>query len=367
MFEHFDDPNPPEPTRHQRDSIGRRALAIRHRRRRRVAGTVVGLCSLGIIGLVAFASYDLNRLDKVDKVDVATQPAPTTHNAETILLVGTDRGLVPGIDTAGADLIAAVRLDSTTGKVAVLQIPRDLSAVDPRTHQPEKLAEIFRTGGAAPLVEAIHQTLGIGIQHYVQIDPAGFVGLVDAVGGANVSIPNSTRDGRDGIALPAQRCSALSGDSLLALARARSIEVQIDGVWTPDTTGDLGRMGRQNVLATALLRSFERVDLRDPATVHRLVGIFSSHVTVDQGLDADELIDLGRKLHATGADGIATAWLPIVANPAAPSGSVSLGLGSGWQQRVDAFEKGLASGTAHRDAEPGATPPAAARLALEAC
>ncbi len=367
MFEHLDDPNPPEPDRHQRDLIGQRARVIRHRRRRRATTTVVGAVALGAVGLAGFASYDLHRLDKVRKVAVATQPAPTADGTQTVLLVGTDRDIAPGSPTAGADTIAAVRLDADNHQVTVLQIPRDLSTVAPQTEQSAKLTDIFRAGGAGPLVEAVQHALGISIQHYVQIDPSGFLGLADAVGGADVAIPDSTRDTRDGLSLPKNACSNLTGESVLALARARSVEVQINGTWTPDTTGDLGRMARQNALAKALLSSFRKINLSDPSTLHRLVGVFSSHVTVDKSLDADQLIDLGRDLHAIPAGGIATDWLPLTGSTIPSTGASSLSLGAGWQDAVNAFERGLPSGTAPSYAAPGATPSPINAVTLEAC
>lgn len=368
MFEHLDDPNPPGPNHDQRDVVGRRARAIRHRRRRRATGSVVGVVALGAVGVAGFATYDMHRLNGVRKVSVATQPAPTADGIQTVLLVGTDREVAPGVTTTeGADLIAAVRLDTQKHEIAVLQIPRDLSVVDPQTEQAAKLTDIFRSGGPGPLLEAIQSTLGISMQRYVQVDPAGFVDLVDAVGGADVAIPDSTRDIRDGLSLPANACSNLSGESVLALARARSVEVQIDGTWTPDTTGDLGRMGRQNVLAKALLTSFRKIDLSDPTNLHRLVGVFSGHATVDKSLDADQLIDLGRELHAVPEDAITSAWLPLTSGTIPSTGASSLALGAGWQHAVNDFEQGRPSGAAPSYAAPGATQAPINAVTIEPC
>lgn len=337
MFDQLDDPNPPRADRSRYERVVDRATTIRHRRRRRTAGFVAGTVAAGVLGIVGFASYDAHRLDGLHKVSVAAHLAPASPDgAETFLLVGTDRNLFSGVGvtTAGADSILAVRVDPANRSITALQIPRDLRVTSSSGALTPPLRSVFRNGGPSALLTALHEGLGLDVQHYLSIDPAGFVDMVDLVGGTRIKAAQDLRDTRTGLALSGDSCTHIDGATALALARSRWMETREDsGRWTLDGLGDVSRIQRQAILSQALLDSFRSMDFHDPVTLHQLVDALAAHATVDPGLGADSLFRLAKHLHDVTTDGVAFAQLP---SAAATDGTSQMWLtpAQGWQAAI---------------------------------
>ena len=113
--------------------------------------------------------------------------------------------------------------------MTVLPIPRDLEV-----------------GGPACTVRAVQQLTGLRIDRVIGIDFAGFKAMVDAVGGVQVNICQPIIDTELGTVIPTVGQQVITGDTALNLVRAR----QVHG----DPTGDLGRIRRQQIVLSALLR-----------------------------------------------------------------------------------------------------------------
>lgn len=335
MFEHFDDPTPPNPDAEGCTRVVMRARQRRRRRRRRVAASTTGFVAVGVLAVAGFFVTEARRLDSVNRVDVATQPS-TDPGVQTFLVVGTDRGVN---STAGADAIAAIRIDGATHSASVLAIPRDLTIADSATGDVAKVSAIFRSHGPSGLVSSIQDALGIDVSHYVQVDPAGFAALIDSTGGVEVRSSVSLRDLRSGLRITGGRCTQLDGDTALALARARSVEVERGGRWQADGLSDIGRMQRENILGRALLDSLHHANLTDPVGLDHLVDAFVGHVTVDSGLRRDDLIAVVRTARSIPVGEISTAWLPVE-DSERPDGASGLSLGAGWEATVDEFTSG---------------------------
>src|SRR5690606_22041117 len=97
-----------------------------------------------------------------------------------------------------------------------------------------KLNAAFAFGGPSLLVETIEQATGVRIDHYVEVNFAGFVGMVDALEGVEVCVPQAINDPDARLKLPAGD-QHLDGVEALKYVRARKFDKQ----------GDLGRMRRQ--------------------------------------------------------------------------------------------------------------------------
>ncbi|HET8931690.1 MAG TPA: LCP family protein, partial [Acidimicrobiales bacterium] len=340
MFEHFDDPKPPSPDPEGCTRVVGRARQRRRRRRRRVAVSTTGFVAVGVLAVAGFFVTEARRLDSVNRVDVATQPS-SEPGVQTILVVGTDRGVSSAMvgAGAGADAIAAIRIDGAAHTVSVLAIPRDLALADSATGNPATVSAIFRSRGPSGLISSIQDALRVDVSHYIQVDPAGFAALIDSTNGVEVRSSASLRDLRSGFRLPGGVCTQLDGESALALARSRFVEVDRGGRWEPDGLSDIGRMQRENILGRALLDSLQRANLADPVSLDHLVDAFVDHVTVDAGLHRDDLIDLVRTVRSIPVGQISTAWLPLDIGEQ-PDGATSFELGPDWQATVDEFTSG---------------------------
>ncbi|MBN9111146.1 MAG: LCP family protein [Pseudonocardia sp.] len=144
--------------------------------------------------------------------------------------------------------------------------------------------------GRKALVATVTQLTGIVVDHYAEINLAGFVELTDAIGGVPVCLTEPVDDARySGAVLPAGP-QTLDGANALAFVRQRH---GLEG-------GDLDRITRQQAymagLANTLLGGGR---LADPATVQRLLGIVGRYVVLDQGWDLDQIVGQVRQVSAS--------------------------------------------------------------------
>jgi LCP family protein required for cell wall assembly len=303
MFEHLDDPAGFTPDAGLREAAVARGRRLRSLRRLAAVGAGVTLL-LATVG-VAGGLYVARRDAAIDRVDVATEPSP--DGATNVLLVGTDGR--PGVEGARADAIAVLRIEPD-GSMRLLSIPRDL--VDPRTGR--RLA--FGTaagdaggggGGLHGLVDVVHHLTGIPVDHYVELGLAGFVDVVDAIGGLRLAVDVPLRDRGTGLDLHPSACATLDGETALALVRARSI----DG----DTSGDLGRMARTQLVVAAAASQLAARDESAPAMADRLSRILADHAVVDDRLSIARMVELARTV-LDGPGLVETGTLPLLLDPA---------------------------------------------------
>jgi LCP family protein required for cell wall assembly len=208
-------------------------------------------------------------------------------NVSVFLVVGSDRrdGSVTAPGTIlgeRADLLMlwAVPPD---GPIRILGLPRDL-----RVHLPGrgdgKLGGVLAYGAGA-LVSAVRSVTGLPVHHYLELEFAALIRLVDGVGGVPLTVPYPARDRSAGLDLRAGE-QLLDGATALAFARARHLEQRVAGRWVVEE-GDLDRMRRQQQLLRSLLATTaERCGLLDCLDV--LVGLRGS-IVLDSGIGSREI------------------------------------------------------------------------------
>jgi LCP family protein required for cell wall assembly len=131
-------------------------------------------------------------------------PAPGVTERLNVLLIGIDSA--PGRTEALTDSMIVVSLDPVGRTVTMLSIPRDLASVplgNGNTYGPkinslmsfaERNRKDFPKGGVRTLQDAIGALLGIPIHYYATVDLGGFVGMVDAVGGVDITVRKALDD-----------------------------------------------------------------------------------------------------------------------------------------------------------------------------
>jgi LCP family protein required for cell wall assembly len=134
-----------------------------------------------------------------------------------------------------------VHIGGDLGTVSVVSIPRDSLVTIPAHTGPDgvaisehqgKINSAFATGGPAVTVQTVELATGLTVDHYVEVNFAGFLSMVDAVGGVDVCLETALQDELSGLDLPAGR-QTISGPQALAYVRARYID------------NDFGRSERQ--------------------------------------------------------------------------------------------------------------------------
>lgn len=267
---------------------------------------VVALLVPAYLGVSAWRTWE--GVERVDLEGVLAGSASGTN----YLVVGTDSrdGVPDDVDNAGVifgsegertDTIAILRVDGD--QVDLLAIPRDLwVTVDGRE---ERINAAFVRGGPETLVRTIQDELGLGIDHYLEVDFAGFLSLVDALGGVTVHFDHPARDDKSGLSIPTAGPQELDSTAALAYVRSRSYVETIDGVDVRDPRADLGRVERQQKFLAAVFA--ELGDTRNPFVLLEALDGVAANVRVDEGLGLRTVMSLG--LTIRGADP-GTATLP---------------------------------------------------------
>ena len=293
------------------------------RLRRPPAALAFGLAALigvsGSIGLVVSAQDRSDAVERVDEVVAVLQQPANDAPAENYLLVGSDsrEGIDPNDPNAGAigspDDVVSRRSDTIiilrrerNGGAALLSIPRDLWVPIAGTDDRAKINSAFNEGPSR-LVATIDEALDIPIDHYVEIDFAGFQRLVDEMGGVEICTIVPAQDTHSGLYLEAG-CTNLNGSQSLAFARSRYYEEWIDGDWQRDGTADLGRIQRQQLFIRAAVDKLLATMESDPFELGQLIEAGASAVKVDATLDP---VKAAAAMREAAAAGLVTYSLPV--------------------------------------------------------
>lgn len=313
---------------------------------------MVAVALAGTVGLVRAVDRGAGSVREV--VEVSGVLSPPSADVQNYLLVGSDsrEGVDPNDPAAGvigttsdvsgqrADTIMVLRRDRADGSLAVMSLPRDLW-VDIPGWRTERINAAYGRGPDV-LVRTVQQSLGIPVHHYLEVDLAGFQGVVAALGGVELCLDTPVRDVRSGLDLPLSGCHTLDPSQALAYVRSRAFETFEDGEWRKDPTADIGRTERQRAFIAALATAGRERLLANPFAAGSVLDAAVASIGAEPGFDA---------LAAAGAlRGAATGSLDSIALPvsgATIDGKSVLRLGDGAQAWLDWF--------AGIGARPGAT------------
>ena len=265
---------------------------------------------------VAFNHYNgqISRFDAFGAI-TGKRPAKASHNAENILLVGSDtRDGANGEGTQGSganfvtgqrsDTVILIHLFGTTDKAELISFPRDSYVEIPAFTNPvnghvtashhDKLNSAYSEGGSALLTATIEQLSNIRIDHFIQIDFTGFKGMVNRLGGVDVCLTTAAKDHYTGINLSAGQ-HHISGDVALAFVRQRhGLE-----------NGDLDRIARQQQFIGSLVHKvLSAKTLLDPFKLNGFLDVATSSIKADKGLTGSDLKDLALRLRGFNSAGV---------------------------------------------------------------
>ena len=332
-------------TRAAATAAPRHVLALRaYRRTRAVALVLVAAVAFGG-GLAGFTLLRLgSNVRQLPSVSHLVAPPvraagqdeqpdaddPMAGRAVNILLLGTDDRSGENAELAGADpgggsdTTLVVHLSADRSRVEVVSIPRDTRAeipachldrdVDGRMSRPRtaKFNAAFAIGwatgdpalAAACTISTVQTMTGLTVDGVAIVDMAGFVGMVEAVGGVRVCVPEPLRDTRyTGLDLPAGWAD-LDGVTALQYVRARHVEGS-DGT-------DPARIARQHEFLGALVRKVLSSDvLSSPLALGRFLDAVTSSLTVSAELaDPGTLLGLAWSLRGLDAADLSFTTVP---------------------------------------------------------
>lgn len=288
---------PPSPAADSVDSAAPAASLPRRRRRRRAIALAAGALIVGLVatGVVAVAQLQGNVTTAPIRASVAGQDDPVEDEPATgavnILLLGSDaRALASdefGDDdgTQRSDAMVLAHIADDNSRIDAVQLPRDTLMDLPACDDTGRGSSRGGSGmlnsalnlGPACSVAAVEKLTGVRIDHFVQMDFEGFIGMVDALGGIDVCLPEPLQDGHARLDLPAGPQS-VDGAQALALARTRHALAE---------ESDIARLGHQQMVLSAIVQKATKSDvLVRPDRLYAFLDAATSSMTVDPGLGA---------------------------------------------------------------------------------
>ena len=299
-------------------------LKQRARRRRAMIGFTFFTAACVILTGSSFL-YLQHKLGQIQRVTLPSLVEDQPGEVMNVLLVGSDsRDRLEGDDALQAgkgqedvngqrsDTIMVLHIDPEKEQAAILSIPRDVVVPIAGTNLTDRVNAAFSFGGAEGLIATIQQSLGITINHYVEVDFVGFKDIVDAVGGVEIYLPRWARDFTSGLDLPKIGCFSVNGTQGLAFVRSRHYEELVDGKWITDATGDFGRINRQQDFIRRMLKKALSTGITNPIQLNKLISIGINDVTIDETLSTKDIALLGRRFNNLDPDNVLQYTLPAV-------------------------------------------------------
>ena len=254
---------------------------------------VVGISGYYLIGWGVEAYHDLRSMYEAYLVRQEENRGEVDVRFDgytNVLVLGLDDAV--NVDEAPekrADAILLVSMENATGKVRILNIPRDTWVPMAQEKGETRLSHVYAVGGAPLMVRTINQMFGISIHQYVVIDLDTFAKIIDAVGGIDIYVERDMDydDLEAGLSIHMrQGYRHLDGVGAECYLRYRS-----------DDLGDLGRTQRQQKFVKAFYAKLLRVDTLPK--VPQIADILKQNVTTSAELfDSVHIGNVVRKLNA---------------------------------------------------------------------
>lgn len=236
----------------------------------------------------------------------------------SVLMVGTDARLWDDMKHTDTMIIACY--NQKTGAIRLVSVMRD-AFIDISDAKPDKgtvrLNTVSSYGGMELLIKKLNQKLGLNITEYVLVDFAGFVDVIDILGGIDVDITEVEKEyinsglieqinllvEKGGRESTLKRCTLdtygpgihLNGLQSLAYARIRKSD------------SDYKRTERQRTVITAAAQ--KAIDTVSIAQASQIIQTAMQYV--ETNMPVSSIVQLGVSVLNTGIDDIKDTRIPI--------------------------------------------------------
>src|SRR5690349_5207805 len=329
----LDEPEAPPRRRHRTSMVAGRVVAA-----------LIAMSALVLTGGAwQWQSAKNNMLNKVSALDLGSRDIldPNAQfGDENFLIVGvdsrfgenSDMGVGTTEDAGGSrsDTVMLVNIPANRKRVVAVSFPRDLAITpmqcqawnpetgqygplydeDTGTYGPDqvytetKLNSAYSVGGPKCLVKLVQKLSGLSVNRFMAVDFAGFAKMVDALGGVEVCSTTPLEDYELGTVLANAGRQTIDGHTALQYVRARQV--------TTETNGDYGRIKRQQLFLSSLLRSLISKDVFfSLSKLNNVVNMFIQDSFVDN-VKTKDLVDLGQSVQGVNAGRITFVTVPTV-------------------------------------------------------
>ncbi|MFJ3668858.1 LCP family protein [Streptomyces sp. NPDC090106] len=322
------------PQRSDSDAPSRRRGGPKRTGRRRVGRWILLTLAVLVLAAGGTAYWMYQDIDgNIDGVDIdkalgTDRPEKLPTSGQNILILGSDsragaNGKLDSANVSGArsDTALVVHIPEGRKEAVAVSIPRDTLVTRPSctkadgtkvsSAQRVMFNSIYSQVGSACVVKTVEKISGVRMDHYVEIDFAGFKGLVDAIGGVTVTVDEDIHDSSSGLDLTAGT-HKLDGTQSLQFVRTRH------GI---GDGSDLGRIGLQQQFMLALLTEIKKQDLLgSPVKAYKIADELTEALTTDSDLASlTKLADFGRSLNGIDPSTMETIMLPVAYDKVDPN------------------------------------------------
>lgn len=275
---------------------------------------VANVAVFGTLGVIWFAANKVaSSVSTIPATDLSLADSPATlQEARVFLVIGSDSraGLtdLEGFGDFGgqrADVIMLVKADPRSGHLQMLSVPRDLKVQYGGSST--KINATF-AGGPGAIVSAVASIAGLPIHHYLEVEFSGFTGIVDAIGGIEMTFPYPARDLKSGFSIEAGT-HVLDGKAALAYSRSRGYQEYRDGAWVAEDANDIGRTRRQQDVLMAVITQIDRPSSLEGFSA--LLEALGGFLTTDDALSSDEIIQLAWAMRNVAPSDLDAATVPV--------------------------------------------------------
>jgi LCP family protein required for cell wall assembly len=286
----------------------------------------------------ATKNHRLNTVNALDPQSRDIVDPNGQYGDEDFLIVGIDSragangdmGAGDTEDAGGArsDTVMLVNIPANRKRVVAVSFPRDLAitpmqceAWNPDTgkygpiydsdtkkwgprnvYTETKLNSAFSFGGPKCLVKEIQKLSGLSINRFIAVDFAGFAKMVDAIGGVEVCSTAPLKDYELGTVLAHSGRQLIDSKTALNYVRARNV--------TTENNGDYGRIKRQQLFMSSLLRSLISKDtFFSLSKLNNVVNMFINNSYVDN-VKTKDLVQLGQSVQGMSAGHVSFVTVP---------------------------------------------------------
>ena len=304
--------------------------------------------------LTAYVKYRdvYESIHRVTVTDLGKRPPVYSTSAMNILVFGSDsragldhhqRVLLHTGSDAGnnTDTIMVVHISPGRHLITVMSIPRDTMVpyyqcdsgpgypgqqADPNAF--ERINALLAAGGPSCLWKTVEQQTGIHIDHFIEIGMAGFVNVINDLGGVSVCAPFAVDDQVSGLVLPAGE-HHINGVTALAFWRTRE-DIGFGS--------DLQRIQRDQFMSAQVVKGITRSGLlSNPLKLLSVLSVAAPSLTTDNGMSLTDLLHIGESLHSLSGKNVQFVTTPNQPFPADPTATVEFA-----QPQADAMFSAIA-------------------------
>ncbi|MDB1089153.1 LCP family protein [Streptomyces sp. ACA25] len=272
------------------------------------------------------------------------RPETAVAGSQAVLVLGSDSETAGPEGTGGSGSVMVIHLPGGGGAPTAVTLPRGLVVDRPECARTEDGADpegppdqdgdeagdedgnatgaagdptdqvpfhsLYATGGPACVVQTVEKMSAIRMDHYLEVDFAGFDDLVDALGGITVTTREPVHDRDGGLILDAGS-RTLDGPEALTAVRTE----QAGGTGATEDGLEL-----QQRFLLALIHEVNRQDiLSSPAKLYQVAEVATRSLTTDSDLGSlTDLVNFAQDMAKVDTGNVASLVLPVREAPAEP-------------------------------------------------